>query len=132
MKIKTAFQLLSDMIVSARAYAETVPQARRITDWSPGQPQWTLLHAVAIELSRIWHVLKRMYHSLFVVLATGDDLSLRSLDYGTERLSASKASTTLTVTCSGAGTLTSGLRAASGTGVVFVTQEEVIVGGALS
>jgi len=120
---KTAKTLLSDMITSARAYAETITDTtRRITDWSPGSPQWVLLHAVALELSRVWLTLKRAYYSLFTALATGDELSLRALDYGTQRGADVAASTTIRVYCDNAGVnIPAGQTAGTGTGMVFVT-----------
>jgi uncharacterized phage protein gp47/JayE len=131
MNIKTARQLLGEMIAASRAYAQTLTDTTlRITDWSIGQPQFVLLHSVAIELSRIWLTIKRAYHSLFVALAIDDDLSLRALDYGTSRGSSVAASTTLRAYC-GAGTypitFAVGLRAESNIGMAFSVSTAVTV-----
>ena len=132
MNIKTSRQLLGEMIAASRAYAQTLTDTTlRITDWSIGQPQFVLLHAAAIELSRLWLTVKRAYHSLFVALAIDDDLSLRALDYGTSRGVSVASSTTLRAYC-GAGkypiTFAVGLRAESNTGMAFSVSTAVTCG----
>lgn len=136
MAAKNARTLLGEMIAASRAFADTITDTTlRLTDFSIGQPQWVLLHAVAIELSRIWLTVKRAYHSLFVALALDDDLTLRALDYGTSRGASVAASTTLRAYC-GAGTypitFAVGLRSSSGTGMAFSVSTKVVVAAAPS
>jgi hypothetical protein len=123
-EVKNSRRLLGDMIAAARGYSAT------ITDYHPGTPQWTLLHACAIELSRLWATLKRAWHSLFVALAGSEELSLRALDYGTTRGVATKSAIVVRATTSGACTMTTGVKVTTNLGMAFVTTETVVATGA--
>lgn len=120
------------MIVSARAYAAGAPSGRKITDFSPLSPQWTLLYAAAIELARLWLALRRSYYSLFCVTASGTELELRARDYGITKLGAGPASVTIRATLDSGGTypatIVLGSTAGADTGVVFATLADAVVG----
>lgn len=70
----------------------------RITDYNKGSAARSILEAVALEFDKQYYQLENVQKASYINTAVGDDLAIKALDYGLNKIQATSAQVTITLT----------------------------------
>jgi len=107
-----------------------------ITNFNVGSRIRSLFEAVALAIEELWFYADRVYRSLFVVTATGEDLDLRAQELGLQRYSAQKATGIVKFTGEDGTSIPAGTTVSTDPSVdpvvEFITLEDAVISGGVA